>query len=154
MLTKSSRPQSRWNQKTNDWDSWNITLLLHCQPVAELCSWADHTSCDPVPHTVFKNPPKWVQVFEHELPVFLTWACSKPHTFLLHDPGVSRLVLLGISERNKFGSMKIRPRPKETVDICIHITDSFCCTPETNTISITQYHKQVYSNKCFLNIRD
>ena len=54
----------------------------------------------------------------------------------------------------KFGSMKIRARPKETVDICIHITDSLCCTPETNTISITQYHNQVYSNKCFFNIRD
>ena len=41
--------------------------------------------------------PKVFRSFEHELPVFLACPCSERHTFLLHDPGVSRLVLLGIS---------------------------------------------------------
>ena len=40
---------------------------------SENCAWADHVPCDPLPHTVFKNPSLKVTgefwSFEHELPI-------------------------------------------------------------------------------------
>ena len=82
VLSTSTRPQTGWNHKVDDWDSWNTTLWPHHQTSGRK-SW----TLQPSPSNVtFKNAPlKTTEEFrssEHELPVLLAGPCNKCCTFL------------------------------------------------------------------------
>ena len=61
---KAGRPQTAWNQKVDDYDSWNITLLPHHQPIRR-------KSCtlQPSPQVLPLKTHPWKPItgsFEHE----------------------------------------------------------------------------------------
>ena len=54
MLNTSTRTQARWNQKTDNWDSWNSTLLLQHQPVR-----GGSYTLPPSPQVLSMKTPPW-----------------------------------------------------------------------------------------------
>ena len=67
--TSAHRPQTIWNQKADDWDSWEITLLPLHQPIRR-----KSTSCNLTPNVFKTLPLKAIWEFgpcEHKLPVLL-----------------------------------------------------------------------------------
>ena len=81
-LSRGHRPQTDWNMKADDWDSWNPTLLPHHQPTRG----RSHT-LQPSPQIlpVRTLPQKPSSFFELGLfwawaacSVLLAWPCNKP----------------------------------------------------------------------------
>ena len=69
--TSAHRPQTIWNQKADDWDSWEITLLPLHQRIRR-----KSTSCNLTPNVFKTLPLKAIWEFgpcEHKLPVLLDW---------------------------------------------------------------------------------
>ena len=71
-LNWTEPPWAGWSLKTDNIDLCDLSNYLTTHQ-SENCAWADHIPCDPLPHTVFKNP--FLKVtgefwsFEHELPI-------------------------------------------------------------------------------------
>ena len=72
------RPQTGWNLKADDWDSWSTTLLPHHQPIRRK-SVTLQTSPQilPVKTSPWKSSGSSGD-FEHKPPVLLAWLCNKP----------------------------------------------------------------------------
>ena len=83
-------PQTGWNQKANDWDSWNTTLLSH-QPIrGGLHTLQPSPQVLPI-NTSFLKP---LGSFELEpLVLLIYWPCNKPFS----APNSKRFGLFGLT---------------------------------------------------------
>ena len=82
------RPQTGWNLKADDWDSWSTTLLPHHQPIRRK-SVTLQTSPQilPVKTSPWKSSGSSGD-FEHKPPVLLAWLCNKPFSAPSSDVSV------------------------------------------------------------------
>ena len=86
-LNWTEPPWAGWSLKTDNTDLCDLPNYLTTHQ-SENCAWADHIPCDPLHHTVFKNPslkvPGEFWSFEHELPILPAWSHNTHCTFLYH----------------------------------------------------------------------
>ena len=105
---QAHRPQTGWNQKVDNEDSWNITLLPHHQPIRLMfMSWSLlGAPYKPPLNVALKKNLAWKALSHPGLssitPILLTWCLANWCCTWLHHNLMSRLPLLSWAHRPKF----------------------------------------------------
>ena len=108
---QAGRPQTGWNQKTDDWDSKNITLSPHHQPIRRtFMSWS--CTCNLPPDVTLKTLAWWpgeFRSFEYQQSILLAWFPAINAVFSSPQPRISSWALLASGEQTQVWFSKTLP---------------------------------------------